>query len=267
MELKHPENPKQLKSFLGAIQYLAKFLPKLSERTDRLRKLLQKNTEWRWETEQQNDFETIKKMLTEEPALAHYAKDRDNIVTTDASKTGLGITLWQRQADGELKPIAFGSRFLNDCEKNYSIGELELLNVVWKLEKFRFYLYGKKVFLYTDHQALEPLIKRNRCNKQYSARLTRWLDRLAHFDISIQHIAGSNLKFTDFLSRNPVEGVATENVYDEQNVINILTEQAELNLKYGRIITNQSQRTPNNEITRERKPNNQSERNRTFEKK
>ena len=91
----------------------------MSERTDRLRKLLKKNTEWRWKTEQQNDFETIKKMLTEEPALAHYAKDIDTIVTTDASKTGLGITLWQRQADGELKPIAFGSRFLNDSEKNY----------------------------------------------------------------------------------------------------------------------------------------------------
>ena len=60
LELKHPENPKQSKSFLGAIQYLAKFLPRMSERTDRLRKLLQKNTKWRWETEQQNDFETIK---------------------------------------------------------------------------------------------------------------------------------------------------------------------------------------------------------------
>ena len=116
-ELKHPEYPKELKSFLGAIQYLAKFLPRLSERTDRLRKLLTKNTEWRWETEPQIDFKTIKKMLTEEPALEHYAKDRDNIVTTDASKTGLGITLWQKQADGELLPIAFGSRFLNDSEK------------------------------------------------------------------------------------------------------------------------------------------------------
>ena len=213
LDLKHPENPEQLKSFLGAIQYLAKFLQRLSERTDKLRKLLKKNTEWKWETEQQNDFEMIKKMLTEEPALAHYAKDKDNIVTTAASKTGLGITLWQKQVDGEIKPIAFGSRFLNDTEKNYSIGELELLAVVWVLEKFRFYLYGKKVFLYTDHQALEPLIKRNRCNKQYSARITRWLDRLAHFDISVQHIAGSNLKFTDFLSRKPVEGATTENMY------------------------------------------------------
>ena len=216
--MKHLENQKQLKSFLGAIQYLAKFLPRLSERTDKLRKLLKKNTEWKWETEQQINFKMIKKMLTEEPALAHYAKDKDNIVTTDASKTGLGITLWQKQVDGESKPIAFGSRFLNVTEKNYSIGELELLAAVWGLEKFRFYLYGKKVFLYNDYQALEPPIKRNRCNKQYSARLTRWLDRLAHFDISVQHIAGSNLKFTDFLSRNPVEGATTENMYDEQYV-------------------------------------------------
>ena len=266
LDLKHPEYPKQLKLFLVAIQYLAKFLPRLSERPDKLRKLLKKNTEGKWETEQQNDFEMIKKMLTEEPALAHYAKDKDNIVSTDASKTGLGTTLWQKQADGELKPIAFGSIFLNDSEKNYSIGELELLAVVWGLEKFRFYLYGKKVFLYTNHQALEPLIKRNRCNKQYSARLTRWLDRLAHFDISIQHIAGSNLKFTDYLSRNPVEGATTENTYDEQYVINTLTEQAELNLEYGRVFTNQLQHAPNTKITHDCELSGQSETNRTFEK-
>ena len=48
LKLKHRENPKQLKSFLGAIQCLAKFLPRLSERTDKLRKLLKKNTEWNW---------------------------------------------------------------------------------------------------------------------------------------------------------------------------------------------------------------------------
>ena len=89
--------------------------------------------------------------------------------------------------------------------KKYSVGELELLAVVWGSKKIRFYLYGKKVLLYTNHQALESLIERNRCNRQSSARLTRWLDRLAHFDIAMQHIAGSNLKFTDFLSRNPVE--------------------------------------------------------------
>ena len=194
-------------------------------------------------------------------------------MTTDASATGLGITLWQKQHDGNTKPIAFGSRYLNDTEKKYSIGELELLAVVWGLEKFRFYLYGKKVHLYTDHQALEPLIKRNWCNKQYSARLTRWLDRLTHFDISIQHIAGSNLKFTDYLSRNLVGGATPKENYEEY-VINILTEHAELNLKYGPIFADQSEHTENRTTLHSHKTETQNERkesqsqtNRIFENK
>ena len=130
----------------------------------------------------------------------------------------------------------------------------------------RFYLYGKKVCLYTDHQALKPSIKRIRCNRRYSARLSRWLDRLAHFDIVIQHIAGSNLKITDFLSRNPAENATTEDVYDEQYVINILSEQAELNRKYGQIFADQSQSATERTKTTEINSNDQSQRNRTFEK-
>ena len=56
--------------------------------------------------------------------------DKENIVTTDASTTGIGITLWQKQDDGNTKPISYGSRYLNDTEKNHSIGLLELLAVV-----------------------------------------------------------------------------------------------------------------------------------------
>ena len=76
-------------------------------------------------------------MLTEKLCLGPYGKAKENLVATDASKTGLGITLWQKQDSGDIKPIAFGSRYLNDSDKNYSIGELELLAVVRELEKFR----------------------------------------------------------------------------------------------------------------------------------
>ena len=85
IKLKAPENTKDLKSFLGAIQYMAKFLPKLSEQTDRLRKLLKKKEPWTWGPEQETDFSRTKQMLTGGPCLAHYAKDKDNMVTTDAS--------------------------------------------------------------------------------------------------------------------------------------------------------------------------------------
>ena len=199
-KLEPPTNAKALKSFLRAIQYFAKFIPNLSEKTDNMRQLLKKGTKWEWTIDRNSDFNKIKQELTSLPCLAHYNGNKENIVTTDACKTGLGIALWQKQGNGELKPIAFASCYLNDAEKKYSIGELELLAVVWCLERFRFPLYGKQVQLFSDHQALEPLLKRNKTNKQYSARLTRWLDRLNHFDICLKHTAGEEIKFTDFIS-------------------------------------------------------------------
>ena len=51
-------------------------------------------------------------MQTEKPCLGHCAKDEENLVTTDASRTALGITLWQKQDSGDIKLIAFGSRYL-----------------------------------------------------------------------------------------------------------------------------------------------------------
>ena len=66
----------------------------------------------------------------------------------------------------------------------------------------------------TDHPALEQLIKRNRSNKSYTARLTRWLYRLTHFDINIKPIAGNQLALTDYLSRNPLSKRKPIETYD-----------------------------------------------------
>ena len=113
------------------------------------------------------------------------------------------------------------------------MNELELLAVVWGLEHFRLYIYGKPVKLSTDHQALEPLIKRNRSNKTYSARLTRWLDRLAHFTINVNHIAGKHLALTDYLSRNPVTPAQNDDVYEEEYVINSIAPHYGFVSKFG----------------------------------
>ena len=238
-KLNPPTNTKTLKSFLGAIQYVANFIPNLSEKTDNMRQLFKKNTKWEWTEERNTDFNKIKKELTSQPCLAHYNGNKENIVTTDACGTGLGIALWQKQSNGDLKPIAFASRYLNDAEKKYSVGELELLAVVWGLERFRFHLYGKQVQLFSDHQALEPLLKKNKSNKQYSAQLTRWLDILNHFDITLKYTAGKEIKFTDFISRNPTEIVEPEENYEEEFVINAIAQLATANYRIGRIF-NQS---------------------------
>ena len=124
-------------------------------------------------TKRRQRFENIIQKVTEIPCLAHYNSDYPNIITTDASTKGLRAMLWQEQPNGTLKPIGFASRFLSDTEKEYAINELELLAVVRGSEHFRSYIYGNPIKLLTDHQALEPIIKRNRSNKTYSAPLTR----------------------------------------------------------------------------------------------
>ena len=160
------------------------------KKTNRMRQLLQKTTECNWTEREEEDFNEIMKNITEIPCLAHFARDRDNLVSTDASRTGLGITLWQKQNVDSTRPISIASRYLNDVEIKYSIGEL--LAVVWGLEKIQFHLYGKVVHLFTDHQASEPLTKRNQAHRQNTARLTRWLDKLADFDVPTKHTAGKN---------------------------------------------------------------------------
>ena len=108
-----------------------------------------------------------------------------------------------------------------------------MLAVVWGLEHFRLYFYGKPIKLLTDHQALDPLIERNRSNKTYSARLTRWLDRLAHFTINVNHIAGKHLALTDYLSRNLTAPLQTDDAYDEEYVINNILPHYKFISKHG----------------------------------
>ena len=157
----------------------------------------------------------------------------------------MGATLCQKQKTGGLKPIGFASRYLSDTEKKYAINELEPLAVVWGLEHFRLHIYGKPIEISTDHQSVKPLIKGNRSNKTYSARLTRWLDRLAHFDINIKHIAEKHLALTDYLSRNPISKPEPIENYDEKYVINCKIQLLEFINSYGSIIgkTNTEART------------------------
>ena len=116
---------------------------------------------------------------------------------------------------------------MNDAE-NYSVEVLELLAVVWGLERFRFHLYGKQTQLFSDHRS-RTTPEEKKSNKQYSSRLTRWLDRPNHFDITLKHTARKEIKFTDFISKNPSEIAEPEANYEEEFVINAIAQLATVN--------------------------------------
>ena len=114
------KNVKILKSFL---QHLSKFKKKIPKKTDRMRKLLKRDVSWEWTPEIDQNFERLKKRITEALYLALFDQKRDYYITTHACNKELGATLWKEE--GEVcRPIAFASRFSTDCETKYAINEL-----------------------------------------------------------------------------------------------------------------------------------------------
>ena len=104
LQMPEPEDVTALKRFLGMVTYLAKFMPHLSEMTEPLRRLEDKNVEFQWLEQQSLAMNTIKKFLTEAPVLRYYDINKPVTVQCDASQSGLGAVLLQ---DGQ--PVCYAS--------------------------------------------------------------------------------------------------------------------------------------------------------------
>ena len=120
----------------------------------------------------------------------HFDQHLDTCIVCDASTTGLGAALEQFSPEG-LVAVAYASRFLNSLEENYSVNELELLGVLWAIEPFKCYLYGKHFTVIADHQALISALNASERSKTSRSRLKRWIERLIPFHLNIKHLAGS----------------------------------------------------------------------------
>ena len=202
LAIEAPKTLKKLRSFLGSVHYIGKFIPNLPQISHPLRPLLKKTSKFIWTEEHENCFNEIKNRIANATAISHYNPQLETRVKCDASRSGLGAALEQLTVDG-WKPITFMSRFLISCEESYSVNELEFLGVVWSTEYFKNYLYGRKFTVITDHCALLSITKENRWNKSYNSRLTRWIDRLLPFQFNIEHLPGAKMGFVVYISRHP----------------------------------------------------------------
>ena len=99
--------------------------------------------------------------------------------------------------------------------RNVSVNELELLGVLWSVEYFKNYLFGKSFTIITDHQALLSIKKEHRSNKSYNSLLTRWVDRLLPFDFNIEHMPGAEMGLVDYISRQTNQEAKVTNKYNE----------------------------------------------------
>lgn len=129
----------------GFVNYLLKFLPRLAGSMEPIRRLTRKDEPWSWTEEQEKAFKEVQKMVTEAPILSYYNPSSPLAIHRDASQKGLGAALLQNQ-----KPVVYASRSLTDTETRYAQIENELLAIIYALEKFNQFTFGRHVTVMTN---------------------------------------------------------------------------------------------------------------------
>src|ERR1043166_3480124 len=113
--------------------------------------LIKKDIPFKWTTKQQVAFDRLKERLIQAPVLAYPDFERPFVLYTDASGTGLGAVLAQKQDDNLEHVIAYASRSLNQAERNYAVTDQECLAIVWAIDHFHHFLDRKSTRLTSRH--------------------------------------------------------------------------------------------------------------------
>ena len=161
------------------VQYLARYTP---------------NLEFVWSQVCQDAFSRPKRKLSETPVLAYYNPDETLVLQVDSSKDGLGAALMQNN-----KPIEYASRNLRSNERNWAQIEKETRALVYGLEKFDQFTYGRKVVVYNDHKPLAAILSKPLSHTP--RRLQSLMMRLYRYDIEFHYVKGVQLYLADTLSR------------------------------------------------------------------
>ena len=194
--LPSPTSVREVRSFLGHAGFYRRFIKDFSKVAQPLCRLLQKEVSFEFNEACEKAFNHLKDLLTTAPIITPPDWSIPFELMCDASDYALGAVLGQRK-NKQPHVIYYASRTLNDAQLNYSTTEKELLAVVFALDKFRSYLIGTKVIVFTDHAALKYLFTK----KEAKPRLIRWMLLLQEFDIEIRDKKGCENVVADHLSR------------------------------------------------------------------
>ena len=203
-----PENKEQLKSWLGLINYYRRFIPNLASLVSDLNDLLKEKVKWNWGSKQNRAFSKVKGILSSASVLTHFDPSLPIVVASDASPTGLGAVISHICPNGKEQPIAFASRTLSPAERNYSQIEREALGIIFAVQKFHIYLYGREFLLETDNQPLSFILNPNRAIPAVAAsRIQRWAIQLSGHRYKIKCKKSADNAVADGLSRLPVPNI------------------------------------------------------------
>lgn len=201
IEMPRPQNNDDVRRFLGLVQYYARFIPNTSTITTPLRKLLTKNTIFKWSADCQKSFEHLKQEIASDRVLVPYDPELPIQLACDASPTGIAGIL-SHISNNQERPIAFASRSLTQAEQNYSQLDREALAIVFAVGHFFQYVYGRPFKLITDNQPLVRIFHQHaKLPQMTSARLQRYAAFLSGFNYEVVFKRGTDNTNADCISR------------------------------------------------------------------
>ena len=197
-----PRSVKDIRSFLGYVNFYRPFVSHLSVLAKPLYDLTAKGVQFKWGEPHQLAFDQIKATLTKDVFLMFPRPEKPYIIHFDASEVGMGAVLQQYDEEGNLRPIEFYSRKWNPAEYNYATPDKELYSLVSSLRHWYPILFGaKKIQAYTDHKSLRNFSK----TQLLKPRHARWALVLEDFKdvMTIHWISGKKNVLADVASRDP----------------------------------------------------------------
>ncbi|KAK3736097.1 hypothetical protein QZH41_003541 [Actinostola sp. cb2023] len=193
-----PQTSKDVRSFLGLCNYYMEFVPNIQLLAKPLNELTGKAS-FVWTAEREKSFCKLKEALTSAPVLAFPDMTKTFELSTDASDTGFGCILSQRDNSGRERPVYYLSKTFCDNELSWHTRDKEAFALVYALRKFRQYLLGRKFIWYTDHLGLRWL----RNTRDPRGRYARWVEQIEEFEFETCYRAGQLNQHADALSRKP----------------------------------------------------------------
>lgn len=202
-EYPRPKSAKELRRFLGMINFYRRFLPQAADEQAPLHEMLagptiKGSTILTWTPELNDAFEKCKLSLSRTTLLAHPVHEAPLSLVTDASNVAIGAVLQQRIEDA-WQPLAFFSKKLNNAQQKYSAYDRELLAIYDSVKHFRHMLEGRHFVIFTDHKPITFAFQKK--DLTLSPRQFNYLDLISQFTTDIQHISGKDNHTADALSR------------------------------------------------------------------